>query len=162
MSAAGLKGGQWARPMTTGRRRVAVSGVPRRGAILTEAASVSNLAYPYTRTTPIGDQQPAHELHRAVRPEDLDAAPDLDYTSNTFYTGVETMANDPYTWLYNFYQVGRRAVTKTSPYAYVIPAGQRDPRPCATPRHLPHRGGPRSARRGGVHGGRQELRPART
>jgi hypothetical protein len=94
---------------------------------LTEAASASDLAYPYTSSTPIGDQRPDTNFIEPYDQKTWTLRQILDYTSNTFYSGVENVANDPYNWLYNFYKVGQKAVTKTSPYAYVIPANQRDP-----------------------------------
>jgi hypothetical protein len=44
-----------------------------------------------------------------------------------FYSGIEAVAHDGYNWLHNFYRVGVKATTRSAPYAYVIPAGQRDP-----------------------------------
>ncbi|SDK94862.1 M14 family metallopeptidase [Nonomuraea jiangxiensis] len=127
MTAAGLKGGQWGTTYdywSPSRQYQVYHGAVR---ILTEAASVSNLAYPYTRPTPIGDQQADTNFIEPYDQTTWTLRQILDYTSNTFYTGVQTVASDPSTWLYNFYLVGRRAVTRTSPYAYVIPANQRDP-----------------------------------
>jgi hypothetical protein len=127
LTSAGLKGGQWGTTYdywTPSRQYQVYHGAVR---ILTEAASASDLAYPYTRSTPIGDQKPDTNFIEPYDQKTWTLRQILDYTSNTFYSGVEAVANDPYNWLYNFSKVGQKAVTKTSPYAYVIPANQRDP-----------------------------------
>ncbi|GII55910.1 peptidase [Planotetraspora thailandica] len=149
MTAAGLKGGQWGTTYdywSPSRQYQVYHGSVR---ILTEAASVSNLAYPYTRPGPIGDQQPDTNFIEPYDQNTWTLRQILDYTSNTFYSGVENLANDPYTWLYNFYKVGQRAVTKTNPYAYVIPANQRDPQAVRDALDI-------------LHTGAVEIRQART
>jgi hypothetical protein len=127
MTAAGMKGGGWGSTYdywTPSRQYQVYHGAVR---MLTEAASVSNLAYPYTSSTPIGQQTPDTNFIEPYDQKTWRLRQILDYTSQTFYSGVEAMANDPYNWLYNFYRIGQKAVTRTSPYAYVIPAKQRDP-----------------------------------
>ncbi|MBC6463199.1 M14 metallopeptidase family protein [Actinomadura sp. HBU206391] len=127
MTAAGMKGVGWGMTYdywTPSRQYQVYHGSVR---MLTEAASVSNLAYPYTSTRPIGQQQADTNF---IEPYDQNVwrlRQILDYTSQTFYSGVEALANDPYNWLYNFYRVGQKAVSRTDAYAYVIPANQRDP-----------------------------------
>ncbi|GAA2113712.1 M14 family metallopeptidase [Actinomadura alba] len=127
MTAAGMKGVGWGMTYdywSPSRQYQAYHGSVR---ILTEAASVSNLAYPYTSTRPIGQQEADTNF---IEPYDQNVwrlRQILDYTSQAFYSGVEALANDPYNWLYNFYRVGQKAVARTDAHAYVIPANQRDP-----------------------------------
>ncbi|TFV33943.1 hypothetical protein E4K10_42495 [Streptomyces sp. T1317-0309] len=64
----------------------------------------------------------------------------IDWVSQAFYSGLEAVAYDTYNWLYNSYRVGTKAVTRTSPYAYVIPAGQRDPQAVRDALEIFHRG----------------------
>jgi hypothetical protein len=127
MTAAGMKGVGWGSTYdywTPSRQYQTYHGAVR---MLTEAASVSNLAYPYTSSNPIGNQQADTNFIQPYDQKVWRLRQIVDYTEQTFWSGVESVANDRYNWLYNFYRVGKNAVTRTDAYAYVIPANQRDP-----------------------------------
>jgi hypothetical protein len=127
MTAAGMKGVGWGERYdywTPSRQYQTYHGAVR---MLTEAASVSNLAYPYTSATPIGNQQADTNFIQPYDQKVWRLRQIVDYTEQTFWSGVEAVSNDRYNWLYNFYRVGQKAVSRTDAYAYVIPANQRDP-----------------------------------
>lgn len=127
MTAAGLKGGGWGSTYdywTPSRQYQVYHGAAR---LLTEAASASNLAYPFVSDGPIGSQEVSMNFLEPYEKNIWTLRDIVDYTSQTFYSGVEALANDPYTYLYNFYLVSHKAVTNSSSYAYVIAANQRDP-----------------------------------
>ncbi len=127
MTAEGMKGVGWGSTYdywTPSRQYQVYHGAAR---LLTEAASVTDLAYPLKCDGPCGDQESDTNF---LEPYDSDTwrlRQILDYTTETFFSGLEELANDRYNWLYNFYKVGHKASTRTSPYAYVIPSGQDDP-----------------------------------
>ncbi|MEU3186680.1 M14 family zinc carboxypeptidase [Streptomyces sp. NPDC006923] len=127
MTVAGMKGNGWGSEYdfwSASRQYCAYHGAAR---ILTEAAAASNLAYPQVGTGPLGRQTTDINF---IEPYDSDTwtlRNIIDWVSQAFYSGLETVAYDTYNWLYNSYRIGVKAVTRTSPYAYVIPAGQRDP-----------------------------------
>ncbi|MEV4754801.1 M14 metallopeptidase family protein [Micromonospora sp. NPDC049559] len=127
MTAAGMKGVGWGMEYDywTPSRQYGVYHHSVR--ILTEAASCSNLAYPLVSDKPIGDQESTISFIEPYDQKTWTLRQIVDYVSQAFYSGIEAVAYDGYNWLYNFYRVGRKAVTRTTPYAYVIPAGQRDP-----------------------------------
>lgn len=127
MTAAGLKGGGWGSTYdywSPSRQYQVYHGTAR---LLTEAASAQDLAYPFTSNGPIGPQQISTNFLEPYEKSTWTLRDIMDYTSQTFYSGVEALANDPYTYLYNTYQISHKAVTNTSSYAYVIAANQRDP-----------------------------------
>ncbi|WP_345630704.1 M14 family zinc carboxypeptidase [Rugosimonospora acidiphila] len=127
MTAAGMKGVGWGAEYdywTPSRQYCVYHGAVR---ILTEAASCSNLAYPLVSNNPIGQQTTDINFIEPYDQKTWTLRQIVDYVSVAFYSGLETVAHDTYNWLYNFYRIGTKAVTRTSPYAYVIPAGQRDP-----------------------------------
>jgi hypothetical protein len=127
MTSAGMKGVGWGMTydyFTPSRQYQAYHGAPR---LLTEAASVSNLAYPQVGAGPLGQQEADTNFIEPYDSNTWTLRQIVDYTSQTFYSGVEATANGGYNALYDFYKVGAKAVSKTSPYAYVIPANQRDP-----------------------------------
>ncbi|MGW2839470.1 M14 family zinc carboxypeptidase [Streptomyces sp. NPDC001493] len=127
MTVAGMKGNGWGSTYdywSPSRQYCVYHGSAR---ILTEAAAASNLAYPQVGKGPLGQQTTDINF---IEPYDSDTwtlRNIIDWVSQAFYSGLEAVAYDTYNWLYNSYRVGLKAVTGTSPYAYVIPAGQRDP-----------------------------------
>jgi hypothetical protein len=127
MTAAGMKGVGWGAEYdywTPSRQYCVYHGAVR---ILTEAASCANLAYPQVSTNPLGQQTTDINFIEPYDQKTWTLRQIVDYVSQAFYSGIEAVAYDTYNWLYNFYRLSLKAVDRTSPYAYVIPAGQRDP-----------------------------------
>jgi hypothetical protein len=127
MTAAGMKGVGWGMTYdywTPSRQYVVYHNGVR---ILTEAASVSNLAYPQVSDKPIGNQESSISFIEPYDQKTWTLRQIVDYVSQAFYSGIEAVAYDHYNWLFNFYRVGVKAITRTNPYAYVIAGGQRDP-----------------------------------
>lgn len=127
MTSAGMKGVGWAQSYdywTPSRQYQVYHGAAR---LLTEAASVSNLAYPQVSDKPLGQQESDINFLEPYDSNRWTLRQIVDYTSQTFYSGVDELANDGYNWLKDFYKVGVKATTRSTPFAYVIPAGQRDP-----------------------------------
>jgi hypothetical protein len=102
---------------------------------LTEIASAKDLAYPYTSADgkPLG---PQNKSIRMLQPYDQNSwtlEQIVAYAKTGAYAGIENIAKNPESWLYNnLYQVARNGsrlpdVEPGTPEAYVIPAGQRDP-----------------------------------
>ncbi|MEW2544737.1 M14 family zinc carboxypeptidase [Streptomyces sp. NPDC047002] len=127
MTAAGMKGNGWGSEYdywSPSRQYCVYHGSAR---ILTEAAAAANLAYPQVGKGPLGQQTTDINF---IEPYDSDTwtlRDIVDRVSQAFYSGIETVAHDTYNWLFDTYRVGRKAVTRTDAYAYVVPAGQRDP-----------------------------------
>jgi hypothetical protein len=127
MTSAGMKGNGWGSEYdywSPSRQYCVYHGAAR---ILTEAASASNLAYPQVGTAPLGQQTTDINFIEPYDSKTWTLRNIVDWVSQAFYSGLEAVAYDHYNWLYNSYRIGAKAVTRTSPYAYVIPAGQRDP-----------------------------------
>ncbi|MFE9863940.1 M14 family zinc carboxypeptidase [Streptomyces sp. NPDC005506] len=127
MTVSGMKGNGWGSTYdywSPSRQYCVYHGAAR---ILTEAAAASNLAYPQVGTKPLGQQTTAINFIEPYDSNTWSLRNIIDWVSQAFYSGLEAVAYDNYNWLYNSYRVGVKAVTRTSPYAYVIPAGQRDP-----------------------------------
>lgn len=127
MTAAGMKGNGWGVEYdywTPSRQYCVYHGAAR---ILTEAASVSNLAYPQVGNGPLGRQDKDINFIEPYDSNTWTLRNIIDWVSEAFYSGLETVAYDTYNWLYNSYRVAHKAVTRTDLYAYVIAAGQRDP-----------------------------------
>jgi Zinc carboxypeptidase len=98
---------------------------------LFEAASLSNLAYPYTSTNgqPLGDQL---KSMRNLLPYDKTTwtlEQMLDYLETGTFLALNAVAKEPERWsLDNLYRVPRNAIASTAgPAAFVLPANQRDP-----------------------------------
>ena len=98
---------------------------------LFEAASLTNLAYPYTSTNgqPLGDSL---KSMRNLLPYDkatwtLEQM--LDYLETGTFLALNAVAKEPERWsLDNLYRVPRNAIASTAgPSAFVLPANQRDP-----------------------------------
>jgi hypothetical protein len=127
MTSAGMKGVGWAQSYdywTPSRQYQVYHGAAR---LLTEAASVRDLAYPQVGDGPLGQQESDINFIEPYDSNTWTLRQIVDYTSQTFYSGVDELANDGYNWLKDFYKVGVKATTRPDLYAYVIPAGQRDP-----------------------------------
>jgi hypothetical protein len=127
MTVAGMKGNGWGSEYdywSPSRQYCVYHGAAR---ILTEAASASNLAYPQVGTKPLGQQTTDINFIEPYDSKTWTLRNIIDWVSQAFYSGLESVAYDNYNWLYNSYRIGAKAVTRTSPYAYVIAAGQRDP-----------------------------------
>ncbi|RKN53035.1 hypothetical protein D7193_24935 [Micromonospora costi] len=96
---------------------------------LTEIASVRDLAYTYTSDKIL---EPANKTLRSVLPYDSKTwtlKQIVEYGAAAAYSGMKTVASDPASWLYNnLYLSNANSETWTGgPYAYVVPADQRDP-----------------------------------
>ncbi|GAA2614733.1 M14 family zinc carboxypeptidase [Actinomadura fulvescens] len=102
---------------------------------LTEIASAKDLAYPFTSSDgkPLG---PQNMTMRMVQPYDRSTwtlEQIVAYAKTAAYAGIENVAKNGESWLFNnLYQVARNGVALPdvvpgTPYAYVVPAGQRDP-----------------------------------
>ncbi|MFC5751180.1 M14 family zinc carboxypeptidase [Actinomadura rugatobispora] len=102
---------------------------------LTEIASARDLAYPFTSADgkPLG---PRNKTIRMLQPYDQNTwtlEQIVAYAKTAAYAGIENVAKNPESWLYNnLYQVTRNNaalpdVEPGTPEAYVVPAGQRDP-----------------------------------
>jgi hypothetical protein len=127
MTSAGMKGVGWGQTYdywTPSRQYQVYHGASR---LLTEAASVRDLAYPQIGDGPLGSQVSDTNFIEPYDSNKWTLRQIVDYTSQTFYSGVDELANDGYNWLKDFYKVGVKATTRSDIYAYVIPAGQRDP-----------------------------------
>ncbi|MPZ84293.1 MAG: hypothetical protein GEV28_29395 [Actinophytocola sp.] len=127
MTSAGMKGVGWARSYdywTPSRQYQVYHGAAR---LLTEAASVRDLAYPQVGDGPLGSQESDINFIEPYDSNTWTLRQIVDYTSQAFYSGVDELANDGYNWLKDFYKVGVKNTTRPNEFAYVIPAGQRDP-----------------------------------
>ncbi|MFC6883352.1 MULTISPECIES: M14 family zinc carboxypeptidase [Actinomadura] len=98
---------------------------------LTEIAGAKDLAYPYRSPDgkPLGSQ---NLTMRTLQPYDSDTwtlEQIVAYAETAAYAGIDNVAKNGASWLYNnLYQVSHKAQTQTDlPYAYVVPANQRDP-----------------------------------
>ncbi|RKN35564.1 M14 family zinc carboxypeptidase [Micromonospora musae] len=96
---------------------------------LTEIASVRDLAYTYTSDKIL---EPADNTLRSVLPYDSKTwtlKQIVEYGAAAAYSGMKTVSSDPKSWLYNnLYLSNRNSENWTGgPYAYVVPANQRDP-----------------------------------
>lgn len=102
-------------------------GVPN---VLTEIAAAKDLAYTYTSADgkPLGSQQ---QLTRFVEPYDKatwSLRQIVDYAETAAYANMENVSLRGEQLMYGQYQAARDTVQRTDgPFAYVIPAGQRDP-----------------------------------
>jgi Zinc carboxypeptidase len=130
-TAAGHKGVIWADNYdywTPSRQYMTYHGAPR---ILTEVASVDDLAYDYESDDggPIGPQEPDTNF---IEPYDQSVwrlSQILDYLEQSVWAGLSNVAKYHEEWLYDFYRTQRDAVNPDAdvPYAFVVPKEQRDP-----------------------------------
>ncbi|GAA4087592.1 M14 family zinc carboxypeptidase [Actinomadura miaoliensis] len=102
---------------------------------LTEIASARDLAYPYTSTDgkPLGPQNMTIRMPQPYDKATWTLEQIVAYAKTAAYAGIKYVADNPESWLFNnLYQVARNGTNLTdvvpgTPYAYVVPAGQRDP-----------------------------------
>ncbi len=129
--AEGKAGVEWGRRYdlwTPARQYMVYHGAPR---ILTEIAS-ANLADPFVnpagRDRGLGPQEPSSNYPLPYRSGEWRLRQIVDYGITVVFAGLTHMAKYRETWLDNFYKVQRDWVNwKGTPYAFVIPAAQRDP-----------------------------------
>ncbi len=113
---------------TPARQYMVYHGQPR---ILTEIASAS-LADPFVnpagRDVPLGPQESRMNFPVPYSRGEWTLAQIVDYGVTAALAGVRHVAKYRTTWLENFYKVHRDWVNwKGAPYAFVVPAAQRDP-----------------------------------
>jgi hypothetical protein len=110
------------------RQYMVYHGQPR---ILTELAS-ANLADPYVNPAgedkPLGPQEIRWNFPKPYKKGIWRLGDIVDYAVTAEFGGLKHMAKYHDTWLENFYKIHRDWVTRDEPpYAFVIPAEQRDP-----------------------------------
>ena len=111
---------------TPARQYMVYHGQPR---ILTEIASV-NLADPFINADghPIGPQQARWNFPMPYSKSEWRLSQIVDYAVTSALAGIQHVAKYHTTWMDNFYRVHRDWVNwKGTPYAFVVPASQRDP-----------------------------------
>ncbi len=113
---------------TPARQYQCYHGQPR---ILTEIASV-DLADPFVnpagKDKPLGPQEALWNYPLPYRSGEWHLGQIVDYAKTIVFAGLSHMAKYHDMWLSNFYKIQRSWVDRTAPpYAFVIPAGQRDP-----------------------------------
>ncbi len=124
------------------RQYMVYHGQPR---ILTEIASVE-LADPFVnpagRDVPLGPQDARWNYPVPYKSGEWRLRQIVDYAVTATFAGISHVAKNRATWLENFYKVHADWVNrKAAPYAFVLPAVQRDPvRNLRVARHPPHRG----------------------
>ena len=105
------------------RQYMVYHGQPR---ILTEIASV-NLADPIVESAPIGPQDARWNFPMPYRGTEWHLRQIVDYGNTVAFAGMSHVAKYRRTFLENFYKVHADWVNrKAAPYAFVIPAAQRD------------------------------------
>ena len=110
------------------RQYMVYHGQPR---ILTEIASV-DLADPFVnplgKDVPLGPQEARWNYPVPYKSGEWRLRQIVDYAVTATFAGIGHVAKNRVTWLENFYQVHADWVNrKVAPYAFVLPAGQRDP-----------------------------------
>ena len=108
------------------RQYMVYHGQPR---ILTEIAN-SNLADPYTnpqKGKPLGPQESRAHFPVPYSKDTWTLGQQVDYGVTAAFAGMSHVAKYGHEWLYNFYRVSRDwANYSGGPYAFVVPAEQRD------------------------------------
>jgi zinc carboxypeptidase len=108
------------------RQYMVYHGQPR---ILSEIASV-DLADPIVSPggAPFGPQEPRWNYPMPYRSSEWKLRQIVDYGNTVAFAGMAHVAKYRTAWLENFYRVQAAWVNrKEAPYAFVVPAGQRDP-----------------------------------
>ncbi len=111
---------------TPARQYMVYHGQPR---ILTEIASV-NLADPLVNANgePMGPQDARWNFPLPYRKSEWRLRDIVDYADTVAFAGMSYVAKYRTEWLENFYTIHADWVNRTAPpYAFVVPAGQRDP-----------------------------------
>ena len=116
------------------RQYMVYHGQPR---ILTEIANSGNLADPYVnprKGQPIGPQEPRWNFPRPYTKDTWTLQQQVDYGVIAALAGMSHVAKYGREWLFNFYRVHRDWTSPSTalgagsrPYAFVVPATQRDP-----------------------------------
>jgi Zinc carboxypeptidase len=113
---------------TPARQYMVYHGQPR---ILTEIASVDladPIVNPAGKDVPFGPQEPRWNFPLPYARSDWHLRQIVDYGNTVALAGMSHVAKYRTTWLENFYRVHADWVNrKEAPYAFVIPAEQRDP-----------------------------------
>ncbi len=112
---------------TPARQYMLYHGQPR---ILTEIATGGSLAMPAVSPDgrPIGPQEARANFPAPYTKSTWTLADQVDYGVTVALAGMSEVARYGREWLYNFYQVHRDWVSyDKGPYAFVVPAEQRDP-----------------------------------
>ncbi len=108
------------------RQYMVYHGQPR---ILTEIAS-ANLADPFRSPTnePLGPREPRWNFPNPYGQSEWRLSQIMDYGTTAVFGGLSHLAKYRREWLSNFHQVHRDWVDRSeAPYAFAIPAQQRDP-----------------------------------
>ena len=110
------------------RQYMIYHGQPR---ILTEIANSGNLADPFInprKGQPIGPQESRWNFPVPYSKDTWTLGQQVDYGVTAALAGMSHVAKYGREWLFNFYRVHRDWTGSTkSPYAFVVPATQRDP-----------------------------------
>jgi hypothetical protein len=111
------------------RQYMVYHGQPR---ILTEiASSGGNLADPIVnpqKGQPLGPQEPRWNFPVPYSKDTWTLGQQMEYGITAALAGMDHVAKNGREWLYNFFQVHRDWATYSKgPYAFIIPATQRDP-----------------------------------
>jgi hypothetical protein len=102
-------------------------GIPN---VLTEIASARDLAYPYTSADgkPLGSQDQRTNFVAPYDSATWTLEQIVAYAKTATLANIDNVGKKGEDLLYNLYQVSRDNLNwKADPYAYVVPAGQRDP-----------------------------------
>src|SRR3954447_368192 len=97
--------------------------------LLTETAAARDLAYPYTSQNPLGPQGRSMDVPDPYRGTTWTLEQAAEYAKAAPYAGVRSVARNHEDWLLNtLYKTTSKTLSATDvPWAYVLPAGQRDP-----------------------------------
>jgi hypothetical protein len=97
--------------------------------LLTEVASQRDLAYPFSNGNPLGPQGRSMDVPDPYRGTTWTLAQANEYAKAGLYYGVRSIARNAQDWLVNsLYKTTSNTLNwQEAPYAYVLPAGQRDP-----------------------------------
>jgi hypothetical protein len=113
---------------TPARQYMVYHGQPR---ILTEIASSGNLADPFVnpqKGRPIGPQESRGHFPVPYSKDTWTLGQQVDYGVTAALAGMSHVAKYGHEWLFNFYRVHRDwANYNQGPFAFVVPADQKDP-----------------------------------